>query len=228
MKNQGYNPSEVEKYVRKWFALSILTKRYSSSPESQFDFDIRTLSKRNQDFGKILEEVESGELSDAFWDVTLLQNLVTSVASSPYFNVFLAAQVKLNHNGFLSRDIKVSDMIAQRGDIHHIFPREYLKTKGFTKSEYNQIANYVYTQSEINIKIGKKSPKQYFSEIQKQCNGGDLIYGGICDTKSLQKNLEANAVPSEVFNMESDEYENFLKLRRNMMRDKIKDYYNLL
>jgi hypothetical protein len=118
--------------------------------------------------------------------------------------------------------------VTNGDNIHHIFPREYLKTIGLKRGEYNQIANYVYTQSEINIKIGKKAPKKYFSEMQKQCNGGELTYGGICDMKTLEKNLAANAIPIEVFNMEHDEYENFLKLRRNLMKVKIKDFYYLL
>jgi len=47
-----------------------------------------------------------------------------------------------------------------------------------TKS-IHQIANYVYTQSEVNIKIGNKPTKQYLAEIKDQCNGGELKYGGI-------------------------------------------------
>lgn len=226
LKSQGINPSEIEQYVRKWFVMSILTERYSSSPESQFDFDIRNISTR--DFEAFFTEIEAGELSEAFWNSTLLQNLRTPVASSPYFNVFLAAQVKLNHKGFLSRDITVQDMIAQRGDIHHIFPREYLKMNGFKREEYNQIANYVYAQQEINIKIGKKSPKEYFLEVLKQCSAGELVYGGICDMGLLKKNLEDNCVPEEVSNMEASNYRSFLEKRRVLMGRKIKEYYNAL
>jgi hypothetical protein len=35
-------------------------------------------------------------------------------------------------------------MIEHRGDIHHIFPRQYLKENGFSQIQYNQVANYVY------------------------------------------------------------------------------------
>jgi uncharacterized protein with ParB-like and HNH nuclease domain len=40
--------------------------------------------------------------------------------------------------------------------------RDYLKKNGLDRSKYNQIANYVYIQSEINIKIGNRPPKAYF------------------------------------------------------------------
>ena len=64
------------------------------------------------------------------------------------------AQVKNGARGFLSEQIDVQSLIEQRGDIHHIFPKKYLQKNGLdNRKDYNQIANYVYTQSEINIKI---------------------------------------------------------------------------
>lgn len=38
-------------------------------------------------------------------------------------NNHLAAQVKANDKGFLSRDITVHDLISHRGDVHHLFPK---------------------------------------------------------------------------------------------------------
>ncbi|MFP4529491.1 MAG: DUF262 domain-containing protein, partial [Candidatus Kapaibacterium sp.] len=128
LKEQNYNPALIEKYVQKWFVLSILTGRYSGSPESVFDYDIKNTDSR--DFGEYLSDVESARLSDAFWTAELIQRLNTSVSSSPVFNVFLAAQCKLNDRGFLSKSITVKDLIEQRGDVHHLFPREYLKKQG--------------------------------------------------------------------------------------------------
>ena len=84
----------------------------------------------------------------------------TSASSSPYFRVFQAAQIKLNDKGFLSRDISVRELIEVKSDVHHIFPRDYLKKQGMTRGQYNQIANYAVAQSEINIAIGKKEPKR--------------------------------------------------------------------
>ena len=101
-------------------------------------------------------------MSDAFWNASLPQSLDTSVASSPYFNVFLASQVKANDKGFLSKDVLVGDLISLRGDIHHLFPRDFLKKNGLDRGKYNQIANYVYMQSEINIKSRQQTTKRLF------------------------------------------------------------------
>ncbi|MCP3684254.1 MAG: hypothetical protein GY861_16360 [bacterium] len=194
--------------------------------QSQFDFDIKNISSR--DFKDFLGDVEAGDLSDAFWDASLIQSLNTSVTSSPYFHVFLASQVKTNDKGLLSSDINVQDLISIKGDIHHIFPRDYLKKNGMKRRQYNQIANYVYMQSEINIKVANKAPNIYFSEIKDQCNGGTLKYGGIQDLTELMHNLNMNCIPDAIFDMDVDRYEEFLNIRRTMMAEKIKEYYSKL
>ncbi|MDP3025066.1 MAG: DUF262 domain-containing protein [candidate division Zixibacteria bacterium] len=223
LRSQNYNPADIEQFVRKWLVLSILTGRYSASPETSFDYDIKNISNKN--FSEYLQSIENAELSNSFWDVALLQRFDSSVSSSPYFNVYLAAQVKANDKGFLSKDISVKDLIAHRGDIHHIFPKDYLKKNGLKRGDYNQIANYVYMQSEINIKIGDKAPCEYFKEVERQCNGDKLKYGGINDLGSLRNNLKMNCVLDTIFSMDISNYGEFLKQRRLLMARKIKDYY---
>ena len=219
----NYNQAEIGSYVRRWFVMSVLTGRYSGSPESVFDFDIKNISSKP--FKEFLQNVESAELSEAFWDFSLVQSLDTSVSSSPFFNVYLASQVRSNDKGFLSRDISIDDLITHMGDIHHVFPKEYLKRNGLKRSNYNQIANYVYMQSEINIKIGSKSPKDYFAELLKQCNGSKLKYGSIDKLEMLEKNLKENCIPKSIFEMDFNNYEQFLNERRKLISMKIRDYY---
>lgn len=226
LREQGVNTVEVETYVRRWFVYSVLTGRYSGSPESTFDIDIRQISQRS--IGEYLSEKEEGELSDAFWNASLLQSLDTSVASSPYFHVFLAAQVKANDKGFLSSDVLVSDLISLRGDIHHLFPKDYLKKNGLGRGQYNQIANYVYMQSEVNIKVGNRPPKEYFTIIREQIAGNGRLVSGIASEEALFKNLEANCVPVSIMEMEIDDYNDFLMERRKLMAQKIKQYYHTL
>jgi hypothetical protein len=147
------------------------------------------------------------------------------VASSPYFLVFLASQVKANDKGFLSKDILVRDLISQHGDIHHLFPRDYLKKNGFDRSKYNQIANYVYMQSEINIKIGNRPPKEYFGLITNQIQNANPIISGISTEMELLENLRMNCVPEEIIGMEMGDYQEFLGMRRKLVAEKIKEYY---
>jgi len=170
----------------------------------------------------------AGELSKAYWDTLLPQEMNTSSSISPYFRVFQAAQVKFNDKAFLSRDITVRDLILLRGDVHHVFPKEYLKGKGLTKGRYNQIANYVLAQSEINIAIGDKAPDVYFKQLAEQCAGGKRKYGGITDPAEMKRNLQMNCLPEDLLDRNVQDYDVFLEQRRKLMAEKIKSYYEVL
>ena len=224
LRERNIDNSVIEKIVRKWIALTILTGRYSGSPESNFDYDIKRFSsyENPQEYLKITEE---GELSDAFWKVNLVQRLNTSVASSPYFHMYLIAQVKAHDKGFLSTQIDVESMLENRGDIHHLFPKNYLTKNGIPQAQYNQIANYVLLQQEINIKIRDAAPCVYMKEVLQQCQTKQAVYGGIVDTEELQKNLMQNCIPDGFAEMDIHNYSDFLNQRRIKMAEKIREYY---
>lgn len=172
-----------------------------------------------------LRTTEAGELSDAFWNVNLVQRLNTSVASSPYFNLFLIAQVKSHDRGFLSAQVDIESMLEHRGDIHHLFPKNYLIANGIPQSQYNQIANYVFIQQEINIRIRDAAPCVYMRKVTEQCQTGQPVYGGITDEAELRGNLQQNCVPDDFASMDIADYGRFLDERRALMAEKIRAYY---
>lgn len=224
LREENIDNNIIEKIVRKWLVLSLLTGRYSGSPESMFQYDIRRFNSLNSE--EYLRSIEDGELSDAFWNNVLPTKLNSAIVNNPSFNIFIMAQVKNNARGFLSEHITVKSLIEERGDIHHIFPKKYLQNFGISnKNEYNQIANYVYTQSEINIKIGEKAPCDYIQKVLEQVQGGEKIYGGIEDINELEKNFEENCIPKEIVDMDTTDYFDFLNLRRAMISNYIRDYY---
>lgn len=220
------NPAHIEKLVRRWFVMSVLTGRYTGSPETAFGVDIRNIAE--QDAQVYLDAVERAELSGAFWEAGLPQQMDTSVASSPYFNCFLASQVKANDRGFLSSDHTVQTLLEGASQIHHVFPRNYLKKNGLARSRYNQIANYVVMQSEINIAVSDTAPAEYFGTLWQQCENGEIGYGGITDADDLRANLEAHCIPRGMDKVDVGGYDEFLKERRLLMATKIRDYYKAL
>lgn len=223
LRRKGLDEPTIEKLVRRWFVLSILTGRFSGAAESQFEKDIRLVDE--PDFAQVLYRTEQAELSDAYWEFGLVQSLEVSATSHPLFWVFVAAQIKANDKGLLSSDVTVQQLVSLLGDVHHIFPRQMLKDAGKVRSEYNQIANYVYTQDSINIKIGSKSPHVYFADVLAQCEGGTPKYGAIASRDVLAQNLSANCLPESVLTMGTADYPEFLRQRRKLMAEKIKAYY---
>ncbi len=219
-------PPDIEKVVRRWFVMSVLTSRYTGSPETTFDFDIRQI-EANGLLG-FTSSVIDAQLSDGFWSTLLPQQMETSSSTSPYFLVFKAAQVKLVDKGFLSRDITVHDLIINQSDVHHLFPRNHLKKMGMNRGRYNQIANYAITQSEINIAIGDKAPSIYFKDLSDQCQKGKRKYGAIASLAELKSNLAEHCIPEGVFGELAEDYDRFLEERRKLMAAKIRFYFDKL
>jgi len=218
--------ADIESLVRRWFAMSILTGRYSGSPETAFDLDIRQID--SQGLKTYAEAVIENELPTTFWTGMLPQLMDTSSAMSPYFIAYQAAQAQLGDRGFLSSSICVRDLLINRGDKHHVFPRKHLQRGGASRSSYNQIANFVMAQSEINIAIGDKAPEVYFGELREQVNGGPKRYGGITDPAELRANLVMNCLPTSLLDGEPLDYDAFLVERRLLMAEKIRQWVEVL
>lgn len=224
LRDKGIDSNKIETIVRKWLVLSVLTGRYSGSPESMFDYDIKRFNLNDPD--EYLKSVELGQLSDAYWDHILPERLNTSVSSSPYFKLYLMAQVHSHDKGFLSKDISIEALIANRGDIHHLFPKKYLQNNGHNlRNDYNQIANYVMTQSEINIRIKDDAPNVYMKKVLDQIDNQNPYIGAITTKEGLEESFKQNCIPEEFVNYTVDHYFDFLHKRRYLMAQKIKEYY---
>lgn len=224
LRDKGIDSNKIETIVRKWLVLSVLTGRYSGSPESMFDYDIKRFNLNDPE--QYLKSVELGQLSDAYWDHILPERLNTSVSSSPYFKLYLMAQVHSHDKGFLSKDISIEALIANRGDIHHLFPKKYLQNNGHNlRNDYNQIANYVMTQSEINIRIKDDAPNVYMKKVLDQIDNQDPYIGAITTKEGLEESFKQNCIPEEFVNYTVENYFEFLQQRRYLMAQKIKEYY---
>ena len=186
--------------------------------------DIRSIEEKG--FVNFFNEVEASVLSDTYWDVTLPQNLETSSTNSPSFNAFLAAQINLNYNSMFMHGTMVVDLLDISGDVHHIFPKAYLKNNGVdVKSKYNQVANFTYLDTQVNKAISDDAPNVYFGRVLKQCESGILDIGNIADKDKLMINMAQNALPEDVVTMTVDDYDRFLTERRKLMASIIKKYY---
>ena len=214
---------EIKSVVQRWYVLSVLTGRYSASPESSFAKDIRAIGENG--VKATLKAIEDATLSDAFWDVQLNQNLTFVSSINPTYQVFLAAQNFFKKDSMLSH-ISVGELVNLGGDIHHIFPKQYLVDNGFDKHDYNQVANYAYLDTPLNIKIGKKSPKEYLNEALDAIKGTqDTSFKAIKSETEFMQNLKDNCIPADILDMDYNNYRDFLETRRAMMTKLIKSYY---
>lgn len=228
LKEDGSIPStDVKRWVQRWYVMSVLTGRYSGSSESIMDRDMRGIADRG--FVSFYNEIAASQLSDNFWSVTLPQSLTTTSTRTGAWMVYVASQVRAADNTLFTNGFKVADVIGNVGDIHHIFPKAYLRKEiDAPQRLYNQIANYTYLEKRINIAIGEKSPGEYFSQAHAAIIEGTSYFGDISDEETLISNLKANCIPEGVFHMTAKDYKTFLAERRTLMAQKIRQYFESL
>ncbi|MEO6761579.1 MAG: DUF262 domain-containing protein [Candidatus Saccharimonadales bacterium] len=230
MKHNGSNPSIIKKTVAKWFVMSVLTSRYSSSPESIIDRDVKEIARSGiEDY---LAKIENSDLSQQFWEVALVNDFDKASQQHPYLNTYFAAQVYFGDTGFLS-DVVLRSIRSIKGDIHHTFPYDYLKKSGKSdRYEYNQIANFVYMERSTNIQISNMKPSEYMAIVLEQAQTGQLNkhhpIGKITDTEILVRNLKQNCIPKGFESMSVEDYDDYLRARRKLMVSKIEKYYKSL
>lgn len=94
---------------------------------------------------------------------------------------------------------------------HHLFPKAYLRSKGYTDSKINQMANYAYIDWKDNMEILDEAPSIYYPIVCQGRSEDDIL-----------KMEEENALPH---GWEKMTYEDFLEKRRPLMAAKIKSVY---
>lgn len=61
---EGMAADGLERLVRRWYAMSILRGRYTASPETSFDFDIRQVEARG--LATFTDAIIENELPESF------------------------------------------------------------------------------------------------------------------------------------------------------------------
>ena len=192
------------------------------------DRDIRNINAKG--VVACLKEIEAAELSNAFWKVGLVQRLDTSSANSPALMAYFAAQIVSGDKGLFSPTSTVANLFGA-SDVHHIYPKAYLRKINAldNKTIYNQVANYTYLDTPVNIAVGDDAPNKYFKEAFESARTNSTVFGVPMTEKELTQNLKDNCIPSEIIDWDYNQYlSEFLPKRRALMAAKIEDYYNKL
>ena len=56
-------------------------------------------------------------------------------------------------------------------EVHHIFPRSFLRKHDYGKAEINAVANFCFLTKDTNLKISDKNPEVYFEDIESRFPG---------------------------------------------------------
>lgn len=214
----------LRKVISRWFFMSALTGRYTGSPETILEADLRRLEqvkKTPDNFLQLLDDLISNQLTSDYWKVTLPEKLDSSGAYSPYLFGYHAALNLLGATALFSK-VRISDLfdpavtgIKSPVERHHLFPKAYLKSLGFTGTyRLNQIANYAFIEWADNISISDKAPAEYFPEL----------FAELTDQEK-SKAVYWHALPDSWHELE---YIDFTVKRRKLIADVIRDGFGVL
>lgn len=227
MKDEGnYTEAEIQKYVKRWFVFSLLKGRYSGSAESWIDYDIKQIEEKGIE--NVLSAMEQSELSESFFEYGLVNDLESQSKTTSGYNVYLASKIVSNTRAFLAKTMTIKTLRELRGDEHHLYPKKYLERNNFTQKDYNQVANFVYTEQNTNIKLRDKDPRLYFEELKNGIDTGKITIGTIDNWNDLKSNLTENEIPEIILDGTAENYREFLEARRKLMAKAIEKYYNSL
>lgn len=214
----GLSESELRRTISRWFFFASLTGRYTNSPESALESDLIQLRdvKDGEGFVASLDKNIVAQLTDDFWRVTLPNDLDTSAARSPSLMAYLAALCLLDAKVLFS-GLKVSSLLDPTTDAfrnslerHHLFPKNWLKNNGFPEiHQTNQIANYALIEWPDNANISAKSPADYWPQFKARYTS--VEWTNIRYWHALPENWEVM------------KYEDFLKNRRGLIAQVIRD-----
>mgnify|MGYP000868377956 FL=1 len=218
----GENHADANSLVRRLLAISLMTGRHSGSFETQFEQDIKRIQSTG-DMAKFVATLEEQELSDIFWNSTLVDEFDKPTTNNPFWHMFIAAQNKLLKQSFLSKNNIARDLATD--DIHHIFPKNYLVKHGYDKSKYNRIANFVHLRNDINISVSDLAPREYLGDI---LSGGNNHHSDIVNEAEMINNFKDNAIPKILLQAEVDDYDEFLRQRQVLMAEMVREYYKTL
>lgn len=208
----GVKGFKLKNAIARWLFMSLLTGRFTSSPESRMEQDLaelRDMSSADQFLAR-LATVESVTLTEDYWTKTLPLDLATSAGRSPALFGFYAAQTLLGARALFS-SMKVVDLLdppalGQKKALerHHLFPKQYLKKLGIESvRDINQIANYALVEWDDNIAISDGPPAEYWPK-----------YANRFAPEELREMLVSHALPENWWDMS---YQEFLSARRPLI-----------
>lgn len=210
----------LKKTIRKWFFMSAITYFYTGSTESEVErqfADLRNIHNGN-DFIAYIDRIIATRFTDDYFEYTLPNELNTAAAISPSWNGYIASQIVLNTTMLFSNTpISKYFILGSSGtksaiDKHHIFPKHYLSSIGFTSDrDRNQLANFTYLDYATNIDISDDSPSEYVAKYRERL--GEEKYKKTCADHALPEDFETM------------EYTEFLAARRILMAKIVKQAY---
>lgn len=209
-----------------WFFYTSLVSMYTSSFESTMEQHLNAIKecKTLDDYKAFIKDRVNERMTNDYFDITLVgsEGLAVAGKGNNAWNAYVASLLILNSKVLFSKSNLLLSKLFEPGidgnrsslEKHHLFPKAYLKSKGYKDSMINQMANYAFIDWKDNMEILDEAPSIYYPIV---CKGRS--------EEEILRMEEENALPHGWENMT---YEEFLQKRRKLMASKIEDAFTIL
>ena len=209
-----------------WFFYASLISLYTGSFESTVENHLNTIKslKTLDEYKEFILSRVNERLTNDYFDITLVgsEGLAVSGRGNNAWNAYVASLNIMNAKILLSKSNLLVSKLFEPGtdgnrkslEKHHLFPKAYLKSQGYSDAKINQMANYAFIDWKDNLDILDDAPSVYYP----------IVCAGLSD-EQIRAMEEENALPHGWGNMP---YEDFLIERRKLMAAKIKAAFEIL
>ena len=212
---KGFSMAKAElRKIQRWLYLALIWRRYTSQTTQKLEHDLSLLDDPDP-FEKLVDEIitERGRVELQAED---LEQRGVSNPIYPMLKILLRKNeaVDWSNGGPLFKTVGRAFSI----NAHHIFPKSQLyKEKYDSKSgtdiqKVNEIANLVIVTSEANMDFFTDLPEKYLPVVQER----------------YPNELEKQYIPKNEKLWKLDNYEEFLKERRNLIAQAINKFIDEL
>lgn len=164
----GMDRNELQSVMARWFFMAHTTGRYTSSPETVIETDLRRLDLpggNGDAFRDALDSVIRSTFTKDYWEITFPSKLDGTAAKSPSLSAYWAALALLDAEVLYS-DAPVSDLlhpdrIAKAAPERKLlFPAKQLEREGRDWRQIYTIANLVFAEWPERVDEGSDTPAE--------------------------------------------------------------------
>ena len=210
--------------IARWWFMAHTTSRYTNSPETQIESDLKKLKGIPKGdatmFCELLNHIITDTFTPDYWEIALPNRLDTTSNKSPSLSAYWAALNILEAEVLFSQQ-KVSEMLdpsitpIRNMERHHLFPRDHLEKLNITDNiQVNAISNMAFVDWNRNLEISNSGPSDYWPKLKEQLN-----------PERLRRQMHWHALP---LGWDQLAYDEFRDKRRKLISTVVKEAFEQL
>lgn len=209
----GIDGDELQRTISRWFFMAHTTGRYTSSPETVIEADLRRIEDLPQGdsaaFRDFLDGIIDSTFTGDFWKITLPSRLDGTGHKSPALSAYWAALSILNAEVLFS-NTGVRDLLHPERASKAAQERQSL----FPHLRSRHIGNFVFAEWPAGLRTGEKAPADHWNEAIETL-----------DEERRKRHVYWHALPA---GWHADDHGRFLERRRHLIAGVVRDAFRHL